>query len=83
VLKQKLLNFWKAIKIVFKILFVATFVWVLFYTKILYYEFGNGYVKLGANFLTESVDETLAKNKIALDEADLLLEDARKRGILY
>jgi len=83
VLKQKLLNIWATIKLISKILFVASFVWVLFYTKILYYEFGNGYIKLGASFLTESVEETIRNSDKAILEADLLLEDARKRGILY
>ena len=82
-LKQKLLNIWATIKLISKILFVASFVWVLFYTKILYYEFGNGYIKLGASFLTESVEETIRNSDKAILEADLLLEDARKRGILY
>jgi len=83
---QKIKQF-QVIALYFIVIILLTY--LLFDSKILYVNSGEYYVKVGVKpkKLTfreelESVDKSILESEEAIRDADLIIEDARRRGIL-
>lgn len=55
---------------------------ILFLTDMMFYKITSNSIEIGFGQHQESVYETIQNNERALKEADVLIEDARKRGFL-
>ena len=69
---------------IFIILLVGTVIALLFQAKILYYKIDNMSFTVGVSgkYDNETVRETLSRGDKEIRDADLLIEDARRRDIL-